>query len=626
MKKRLHFIVIPTVLVLLAQILFLTQFWQEFELKAQDMLFHIRGPKQTSGDIVIVTIDEATFTSLEIQMPFPRSIYGRMLDNLKKAGARQVIFDILFTERSVEEEDRALVAAAERFGNVVFSGQLQHGIGDRYQQSRLISPIPFIRQSALHWGLVNISPDTDGFIRNYTLFERAGDTNYYSIGIVALANQEQFDRERNWRDFIRLESRHLRLGNNKIPIVNRNRALIQFYGEKGTFPHYSLFSVIDDGTLEETGFGDPIFQVNEFESLLERDVFEDKIVLVGATALSLHDYHQTPFTQRELMPGVEIHANFLEMVLQEDYIVPFSGALYFFLLLLSAVVFYLLYSRLKPLWSLLFLVLFAAGYGFLTFYLFTAHNLLLSVIQLPAILILTYIVGLIYQYVKASKERKAIKRTFMHYMAPDLVTELLKDPKKLKYGGSLQEVTVLFSDIRSFTTYSEKHTPEQTVAILHEYLTEMVDIILANKGIVDKFVGDEIMALYGTPIKLENNALAACKTAVQMRSKLTELQKKWKKEGKESFEIGIGVNTGKAVVGNLGSEQIFDYTAIGDTINVGARLETINKEYKTQNNIIISEFTLEKVTDLVDVRYLDEVKVKGKDIPVKIYELINIKV
>lgn len=214
----------------------------------------------------------------------------------------------------------------------------------------------------------------------------------------------------------------------------------------------------------------------------------------------------------------------------------------------------------------------------------------------------------------------------MHYMAPELVNQLLKNPKTLKYGGDLQEITVLFSDIRSFTEYTEKHTPEATVRILQEYLTEMVDIIIQNRGIVDKFVGDEIMALYGTPVKLENSALAACKTAVQMRIKLNELQEKWRNEGKDVFEIGIGINTGPAVVGNLGSQQIFDYTAIGDTVNLGARLENINKVYKTENKIIISEHTLKKVEPFVDARFLDEVKVKGKDISVKIYELINIKV
>jgi adenylate cyclase len=210
-------------------------------------------------------------------------------------------------------------------------------------------------------------------------------------------------------------------------------------------------------------------------------------------------------------------------------------------------------------------------------------------------------------------------------MAPELVSELLKNPKKLSYGGSLQEISVLFSDIRSFTTYSENHSPEETVNILKEYLTAMVNVIVENQGILDKFVGDEIMALFGTPLPLPNHALNACKVALQMREKMTELQEKWRSEGKESFEIGIGVNTGSAVVGNLGSEQIFDYTAIGDTINLGARLESINKEYDTPKHIIISEFTYEHVKELVEVRYLDEVKVKGKNKAVKIYELINLK-
>jgi adenylate cyclase len=250
----------------------------------------------------------------------------------------------------------------------------------------------------------------------------------------------------------------------------------------------------------------------------------------------------------------------------------------------------------------------------------------LALLSIPLVITLNYLGSLVFHYVKASRERKFIKKTFMHFMAPELVNQLLKNPKMLKYGGAQQEITVLFSDIRAFTHYSEKHTPYETVTILQEYLTEMVEIIINNRGIVDKFVGDEIMALYGTPVKLENSALAACKTAVEMRLRLNELWKKWEQEGKETFQIGIGINTGPAVVGNLGSEQIFDYTAIGDTINLGARLENLNKQYDTPNKIIISEYTLNQVEQYVDVKYLDEVRVKGKDIAVKIYELVNIKV
>jgi adenylate cyclase len=270
------------------------------------------------------------------------------------------------------------------------------------------------------------------------------------------------------------------------------------------------------------------------------------------------------------------------------------------------------------------LLMIATQYA-IAFLAFSKSGLILPIVQTAVVLLAVYVASILSHYLETMKEKRSIRNAFQKYMAPELVNQLLLDPKKLKYGGSLQEITVLFSDIRSFTTYSESHTPEETVNILHEYLTEMVSIILENQGILDKFVGDEVMALFGTPIPLPNHALNACKVALQMRVCLNEMQERWKSEGRQPFDIGIGVNTGFAVVGNLGSEQIFDYTAIGDTINLGARLEGINKEYNTEKKIIISEFTLEKVQDLVDVNYLDSVTVKGKTKPVKIYELKGLK-
>ncbi|MCD8479032.1 MAG: adenylate/guanylate cyclase domain-containing protein [Candidatus Cloacimonetes bacterium] len=258
-------------------------------------------------------------------------------------------------------------------------------------------------------------------------------------------------------------------------------------------------------------------------------------------------------------------------------------------------------------------------------WLFSSRNILIPIMQSASAFALLYILSLILHYLKSLKEKQFIRSTFQQYMAPELVNELLKNPHKLSYGGSYQELSVLFSDIRSFTTYTESHQPAETVEILREYLTAMVSVITRNKGTLDKFVGDEIMALYGTPLPLENHALYACKTALEMRDTLTQLQEKWRSEGREIFEIGIGVNSGGAIVGNLGSEQIFDYTAIGDTINLGARLEAINKEYDTAKHIIISEFTFDLVKDHVEARYLDEVKVKGKNKAVKIYELVGIR-
>jgi adenylate cyclase len=623
-KKYLPYIIIPLVIFVVTQIVFQTQFWQFLEKKAYDTLFRFRGPLPTTGNIVIVAVDDDTFSSLDMQWPFPRELYARMIRNLQHAGAKQIIFDISFIESSTQEDDEALVEAAAEFRNVVFAGKLLRDRTDRFNVMQLIRPIPLIRDKGFNWGLVNISTDLDGFIRRYTLFEEYGKERLYPIGIVGLANLPEFRSD--WKDQISLEDGYLKIKGNNIPTIYNNQTLIQFYGPAGTFPHYSFSSVIDDSDFLLPGIETEDFQINEFYYLLEREIFKDKIVLVGATVDEMLDTFQAPFTSHRLLPGVEIHANFLEMVMQENYLVRFSHLGSFFLLLLLAFICYFIFTNLKPVFSLFLALLFTFAYLFAAFLLFSGNNLILALLPPPFLIILTYLISLVMQYIKASKEKKQIKKTFMSYMAPELVKKLLQNPKMVKYGGALQEITVLFSDIRSFTTYSEKHTPQETVAILQEYLTAMVEIIIENRGILDKFVGDEVMALFGTPVKLENSALAACKTAIQMRIKLNEMQKDWEKQGREPFEIGIGINTGKAVVGNLGSEQIFDYTAIGDTINLGARLEAINKEYQTQNKIIISEFTLEKVEPYIDYRYLDEVKVKGKDISVKIYELINIKV
>ena len=623
-KQRLHFILIPVAIIILAQIVLQTNFWQFLEYKAYDTFFRIRGPKPTSNEIVIVAIDDDSFSSLDMRWPFPRDLYARMIRNLQRAGARQIIFDISFAESASPGQDEAMVEAAEEFGNVIFAGKMVHDQRLHARVVQLIKPIPLIRDSNLNWGLVNISPDIDGFIRRYTLFEEYGHLLYFPIGIVSLANLRQ--PVPYWQEFIKFGRGTLELEERIIPRVYRNRALIQYYGPPRTFQHYSLSSVIDDSDFLLPGIETEDFQINEFYHLLEREVFRDKIVLVGATVDELHDMFQSPFTSQRLMPGVEIHANFIEMVLREDFLEYFSPLWTFLILVLIAFITYFIFTHMKPVFSLFIALIFMFAYVFLAYSLFVNRNLILAVLPIPLMIILIYISSVVYHYIKASRERKFIKKTFMHYMAPELVNELLKNPDMLKYGGAQQEITVLFSDVRAFTNYSEKHSAQDTVTILKEYLTEMVEIIIQNRGIVDKFVGDEIMALYGTPVKLENSALAACKTAVQMRIRFNELCAKWQKEGKETFEIGIGINTGTAVVGNLGSEQIFDYTAIGDTINLGARLENINKEYETDNKIIISEHTYTKVEPFVDVRYLDEVKVKGKNISVKIYELVNIKV
>jgi len=248
---------------------------------------------------------------------------------------------------------------------------------------------------------------------------------------------------------------------------------------------------------------------------------------------------------------------------------------------------------------------------------------MIPTLEIPILIIIIYFTGLVIQYMQTVKERKFIKQAFGQYIAPELVEELIKDPKMLEYGGVQKEITVLFADIVSFTPYTESHTPKQTVDILREYLTEMVKIITDNKGTIDKFVGDEIVAIFGAPVNLENHAFHACKAALEMRQRLNELQEKWNAENKDPLDMGIGINTGMVTVGNLGSEQIFDYTAIGDNMNAGARVESLTREYETKNNIIISDSTYKQVKDKVVANFIDDATVKGKTIIIKIHELIS---
>jgi adenylate cyclase len=234
-------------------------------------------------------------------------------------------------------------------------------------------------------------------------------------------------------------------------------------------------------------------------------------------------------------------------------------------------------------------------------------------------ILLSFVTSLLYQTVIEQREKRRIRQTFQQYVAPSVVDKMLSSGVLPSYGGERRELTVLFSDIRKFTTFSESREPEVVVSRLSEYLTEMVEVIFNNNGTLDKFVGDEIMALFGAPYQLEDHAEKACQTAVAMLDRLRELQKRWSADKKGYFNIGIGINTGNVIVGNLGSSQLFDYTVIGDEVNLGARLEGANKQYAT--TVIMSESTYNLVSDIAKVRELDLVRVVGKQKPIRIFEL-----
>jgi adenylate cyclase len=398
--------------------------------------------------------------------------------------------------------------------------------------------------------------------------------------------------------------------------------LINYYGPAGTFKRYDFADVIDDST-----FTIPTLDLDRYNDFVQNGDFEDKIVLVGLTSVEFHDTHHTPFfsEDQQLMPGVEIHANFIEMALRQDYLREYSYIKFLIIFFILSFLLFFMNSSIKPTFSIAINLILLVGYLGYSYYLFVRKSLLIPTLEIPVLIIVIYVAGLIFQYLKTLQERKFIKHAFGHYIAPELVDELLKDPSKLEYGGEQKELTVLYCDIISFTPYTESHSPKETVDILREYLTEMVEVITHNRGTLDKFVGDEIVALFGAPVSLEDHAYWGCKAALEMRQRINELKEKWKAEKKDPFEVGIGLNSGVMTVGNLGSEQIFDYTAIGDNMNAGARIEALTRDFKTKNNIIISDSTYQIAEENIIADFIDEVKVKGKTIKIKIYELQGLK-
>jgi adenylate cyclase len=264
-------------------------------------------------------------------------------------------------------------------------------------------------------------------------------------------------------------------------------------------------------------------------------------------------------------------------------------------------------------------VLITGGYAVIAQLQFNYTGLMLQVAPYLAMFTGTFVGGIVYHAVQEGAERLRITRTFGQYVSPQVVAELVADPAKASLGGEKRVMTVMFSDIRGFTTMSEKLDPVDLVNFLNEYLTAMTDIIFARGGVVDKYMGDAIMAFWGAPIEQPDHAKRACLTAIDMLTKLREMQLEWKKRQLPNIDIGVGLNTGAMTVGNMGSKVRFDYTVMGDSVNLASRLEGINKEYGT--NIVISEMTKKAIPEDVVTRELDLVAVKGKKEPVRIFEL-----
>jgi adenylate cyclase len=391
-----------------------------------------------------------------------------------------------------------------------------------------------------------------------------------------------------------------------IPTDRFGRSLIHYYGPNHTFPYLSIADILD-GTIKP-------------------DSFQGKIVLVGATAVGIYDLRVTPFSAA--MPGIEKHANVISSLLDHRVMEKAAFHFDFILLLLSGLLFTLSAVWVKALGTSVITGLGLALVSMAGYLLFAFQNLWVNMAYPLNNLLLIFISMTAYNYAIEERYARKIRSMFSNYATERVVNALIQNPGLTKLGGERREITVLFSDIRGFTTFSEKHTPEEVVAMLNEYLGEMTDIIFRWNGTLDKFVGDEIVAFWGAPISQENHAELAVKCSLHMVKRLKELQLKWESEGKTPFDSGIGINTGEVVVGNIGAEgKKMDYTVIGDHVNLGARVEGLTRKYDAR--ILITEFTLARIRDALrkesiyklKIEGLEKVIVKGKEKPVEVYKL-----
>jgi adenylate cyclase len=464
-----------------------------------------------------------------------------------------------------------------------------------------VTNLKLLSNAAENSGYFNAFPDTDGTIRWSPLVMRFQDNYYLPLSMSLLV--QYLDWPMVTLNMAKFGIEGIKIGDINIPTDETGRMLTNYLGPAKTFPHYSISDII--------------------KGRLSPDTFRDKIVIVGATAIGIYDLRVTPYSS--VYPGVEIHATAIDNILHGNFLHRSSGtslldicAIVFFGLLIGIVV-----PRVKAVQGMVVSLLVLIAFVLINTFIFSRYNLWLNIIY-PVLTMMTIYLGItVYRYITEEREKKKIRGAFQYYLTASVINEMLKDPSKLKLGGDKKDLTVLFSDIRGFTTISEKLTPEDLVHLLNEYLTEMTNLVFKYDGLLDKYMGDAIMAVFGAPLDQPDHALRACRTALGMMEELKKLQKKWADEGRPVFDIGIGINSGDMVVGNMGSDMRFDYTVMGDMVNLGSRLEGTNKEYGT--NIIISEYTYAVIKDTLFCRELDSVRVKGKKLPVKIYELLGEK-
>lgn len=581
------------------------------ELASINYRFHLRGPVPPAPEIVVLAIDQRsivsdTFNDEELRQtptlaalksfPFPRTVYAEAIQRLCDAGARVVAIDMLF--QSPKDEDDVLQSAVERYRDRVVLGSNFSADGTQLMQPNAVVPKTIPSEAVA--GYVNFWADADGFVRN---------THYRRYASVE-AGVEPYDGEPLLKSFAALAAEKYRPG---IVLPEWQQfTLIDFPGPPGTFPVYPFYEAFYDKTWQQ--------------NLKNGAVFRDKIVIIGPGGNYQHNAFLTPFGDGSTseMPAVEIHAAALATLLHRTSPQVLPAWLNPLILLALAVLTAVLLSRnLHPLLKLVALVFTAAAYMALTFLSFAYARSVVPVAAPLWVLAGGGVLGIVMQVVLERLEKTRVRQTLEKYVSAPVAAEILRHSDEYEHslGGERRHVTILTSDVRGFTTLSETSDPFELVQQLNEYFTAMVEVVMRHEGTLDKYIGDAILAVYGAPLSAgpAEDALRAVRTAVEMREELAKLQENWKARGRPPIKIGIGLNSGHVIVGNIGSPRRMEYTVIGDVVNVACRVEALNKEFGT--DILITDSVYQLVCDHVEVELMESRAVRGRTKSTDLYFL-----
>ncbi|MEQ8175517.1 MAG: adenylate/guanylate cyclase domain-containing protein [Syntrophomonadaceae bacterium] len=599
MKKHL----VGLIMGLLILIPSLLGWWENAELNIYDHWFTLHGSQDPGQEIVLVGMDEKSISQLG-PLPWGRDVHVRFLQQLQSS--RLVAFDILFDTNREKDSDQALAAAIKEQGHVVLSSMFTYEPnGEGSYLVRIKPPIDILARACSGVGFINMAADKGNTVRKTALFyPQTKEKIYPSFSLAVLMAAQGIRPEQ-----LSLREGQLIVGDLKVPVENRNQAYLNFWGPGQTFPTYSYIDVLNG-------------QVPARE-------LKDKIVLVGPTSPAEKDYFDNPYTRGNMLlaqalpvPGVEIHASAVKSFLTGSFFRRAPGYLNI-IILLAVWVLVMESSRSHSPWKAFILTAtLALGLSLLAYSTWLKGHYWLNLASPLLIIAATYTGNTVESIVRTNLEKRRIRNTFSRYVSPAVVDSLLQQENPVELGGLSQEISILFSDIRGFTAYSEGRPAQEVVARLNEYFTAMTEIVFRYGGTLDKYLGDGLLAYFGAPVQLPDHSGQALAAAVEMLDTVERLNQDWEDRGEAKMKIGLGVHSGTVVVGNIGSPKRLEYTIIGENVNLASRLEGLNKDLN--KSLVFSGETyalLQKLPAGWTTKYLGDVPVRGLKHNVKLYTL-----